>query len=707
MKVVKKVLLGFIITVLIGGGMAAALPGVTATDSPPNTISNVEIIKPGMEWHYLDDHSDPNVGTWYEEWNKRNGWAYPLDFLDWGTIPMRFDDENWPRALDKGVFSFDANANGGFQLNKKEDGKAGSTYFFRHTFELDKPEDIVAITGKVRYNDAIILYLNGKPVENLFNIPISNYSKNLEYGASERITDKYVEEDFVIQDVSNLYQGLNTIAIELHTYDENENDAYLDLMSFVLNPAKEDLPATDAVKNIAVNTGEDESKVNFAWYSLSGEIGKVQIAKSSDKVGNDFPVDKAVTFDAADRGLAYTKFYDKNYYYNKVTVSDLEQGTDYIYRVGNDAAWSDSHILKTQDINEGYEVLFLSDAQVGTGTIPTDKAGWQNTLNKAFEKYPNISFIANTGDMVDVATKENEYDAYFSPEALLNVPSATAVGNHDISANYGYHYNEPNLSGLGANEANSDYYFTYGNILYLVLNTNNTNNKEHIEFIEKTMAEMSDREFDWSVLMFHQSIYSAAKQSTIADNIQRREELVPVIDKFGFDVVLMGHDHCYVRTHHLKGLDEETQVLPVKEIDQDGYEINPDGTLYLTTSSASGSKYYDLVGDYSYSVIQEQLYVPTFSRLTFTKDSFTMTAHRSDTMEVIDSYKMKKVKDDVIVDKDPEVDNKQEETNSKPVVDTPSKTPAVKTGDETSLAAWTGSMIAVSAVYLGLKRKRG
>lgn len=704
MKKFKKLLVLFLTAVLLGGTVTTiSSNNVVAEEPKANTVSNQEIIQPGMEWHYLDDHTDPNVGTWYEEWNKRNGWTYPLDFLDWGIVPMRFDDAHWPRSFVGGPFTFDQETNGGTQLNKKDNGKAGSTYYFRHTFTLENPEDIVAITGKVRYNDAIILYLNGKPVENLFNIPMSNYSKNLEYGATKRITDTYVEEDFVIQDVSNLYKGLNTIAVELHTYDENENDAYFDLLSFVLNPTKEDLPETEAVKNIAVNTGEDESKVNFAWYALSAEKGQVQIAKKSDMTTDVFPVEKATTFEVDDRGLAYTKFYDKNYFYNKATVSGLEHGVDYVYRVGNDNAWSDTHELETQNIKDGYEVLFVSDAQVGTGTIPTDKAGWDNTLNKAFEKYPNISFIANTGDMVDVATKENEYDAYFSPDLLLKVPSATAVGNHDISSNYGFHYNEPNLSGLGQNEANSDYYFTYGNVLYLVLNTNNTNNEEHIKFMRQTMEEMSDREFDWTVLMFHQSLYSAAKQSTIDENIQRREQLVPVIDELGFDVVLMGHDHCYVRTHHLKGLDEETQVLPTKEIDENGYEINPEGTLYLTTSSASGSKYYDIVGEYAYSAKQDQLYVPTFMHLAFTEDTFEMTAHRSDTMEVIDSYKMKKVTDDTDVDDNEDINNGNDNNET----EQPSDDKPVQTGDNTNIVLWASMFVAVSGIYLTLNKNNG
>ena len=609
-------------------------------ETEDNLPDGIELVHEDMEWRYLDDlETDPNAGTWYEGWNKRNGWVYPIGWLDWGTEDMVFDDADWPSATGT-VFSTDASAAGSIALPAREDGTAGPTYFLRYTFELDNPEEIKSISGKVRYNDAVIIYLNGKPIDSLFNIPLSNYSKNLEYGASETVTTQYVEEEFVMEDVTSLldgWEGRHTIGVELHCADEGDRDAYFELVSFQLNPPREVLPPTEAVKNIAVNVGENENSVNFAWFALSDDPGELQIARGSDADG-DFPEAEAVKIPSVQVTPAYTKFYDQDYYSNKAVFDQVVPGESYIYRVGNADGWSPVYRLCTSDITGGYEILFLSDPQIGTGTVPTDRIGWNNTLEQAFEQYPEISFIANTGDFVDVATKENEYDAYFTPEKLKSYPTATAVGNHDIAVNYKHHFNEPNPSSLGASDANSDYYFTYGNVLYMVLNTSNINHAEHVQFMEETIAATSELKLDWKVVMFHQSIYASGKQSKNEDVPLRRETFVPAFDELGIDIVLMGHDHCYARTKQMKDFEPVADV----EYDADGAVLSPEGTVYITTSSASGSKYYNLEDDYEYLAFREQSYVPTFTHLAFTENTFTMTAHRTDTMEVFDTYMIRK-----------------------------------------------------------------
>ena len=50
------------------------------------------------------------------------------------------------------------------------------------------------------------------------------------------------------------------------------------------------------------------------------------------------------------------------------------------------------------------------------------------------------------------------------------MPVATTIGNHDSpSGNYSYHFNTPNQSGLGQTTAGSDYYYRYGNTLFIIL----------------------------------------------------------------------------------------------------------------------------------------------------------------------------------------------------------------------------------------------
>lgn len=626
MKNCKKILSVIILLTLITVSISTALQPSFAAPAPEQ-----QILDSTYEWRYLDDNTDPNIGTWYERWNIRCGWTFPLT-----NTQMKFSDATWSDGV--GPFSYDSE-NGGTVLRKTdEEGKTLPTYFFRATFNLPDPSAIKTIAGRIRYNDAAIIYINGKPIEQSFNIPNINYPENLTYGSGEKLTEEYAVASFVVDDVSMLAAGPNVLSVELHTNDPSDEDVYFLMESLVLNPSAETLPDVETVKTVSVNTGEDESKMNFAWYSLSNAVGKIQIAKAADMTDGTFPVASAKTFTASESKPAYTKFYDKSYYYNKAIVSNIQRGQDYVYRVGNNDAWSEVYTLSTKDISEGYEVLFISDAQVGTGTITTDKYGWNNTLEQATGRYPNFSMIMNAGDVVDLATRESEYDAYFSPEKLKQFPSAVTPGNHDVGVNFKNHFNQPNESLLGSNVAGGDYYFTYGKVLYMVLNTNNANYGQHIEFMRETIDNTKHQDFKWKIVMFHQSIYCAAEQSKGSAITNRRSALVPVFDELGIDVVLMGHDHSYTRTHHIKGLEN----MPMGEVDAEGYELNPEGTLYLTMSSASGSKYYDIVQEYEYSANQMQLYVPTFARLEITDDTFRMTAHRSDTMEVIDSYAMRK-----------------------------------------------------------------
>ena len=77
-------------------------------------------------------------------------------------------------------------------------------------------------------------------------------------------------------------------------------------------------------------------------------------------------------------------------------------------------------------------------------------------------------------------------------------------------------------------------------------------------------------------------------------------------------------------------------------IGEDGSVINPDGTLYLTANSSSGSKYYNLKDPEFYSAERSQLRTPTFTNIEVTPTSLEFTTYRVDTLEVTDTYKIVK-----------------------------------------------------------------
>lgn len=306
---------------------------------------------------------------------------------------------------------------------------------------------------------------------------------------------------------------------------------------------------------------------------------------------------------------------------------------------------------------------------------------------------PNASFILSAGDQIQSRNKkanqtealeytgnEVEYAGYLSADALSSLPVATSLGNHDaVSGNYSYHFNNPNASSLGAMSSlgsgiNGDYYYRYGNTLFIMLNTNNTNTAEHEALMKEAIAVNEDA--TWRVVTLHQDIYGSAEHSNEPAIAELRYKLVPIFEENNVDIVLTGHDHAYARTQILKGgklseglslMDEdkfdeiaeeeyksgilsndeeylsylstiEDKDAVVNDLSVRGNNIsNPDGILYITAGSSTGSKYYNnLARQQAYIANRWQEYAPTFSTINIDDVSLSISTYRTDTMEKID-----------------------------------------------------------------------
>ncbi len=400
--------------------------------------------------------------------------------------------------------------------------------------------------------------------------------------------------------------------------------------------------ANYAVKDVTLQPGSYEAMMNFCWYSnVSSSAAYVQLAKSSDISGSAFP-------SSAKRFSGTISTATAGYYSNKVTVTGLSPNTRYVYRVGNGTSYSAVYSFETKE-SESYNAIFISDAQIGASSnISNDKSSWENTLKTALGKFGDASFILSAGDQVDYFS-ESEYDAFLSSPLLRGIPIAPTVGNHESLSNSpicSYHFNEPNESATyGTSPAGGDYWFRYGSTLYMVLNTNKTDTALHDAFIGQAIAANPD--VTWTVLMFHQSVYSSATYSVNSSIVSLRKNLYPVIDKYHIDIVLSGHDHCYTRTYQmLGGMAQKDQT-----VDAQGHVVNPTGTVYITAGSSSGSKYYDMKKTpESYAAVRKQLYTPTFSNISVTASTLTITTYRVDTLAVIDSYTIKKQTSSSFVD---------------------------------------------------------
>ncbi|MFR8237634.1 MAG: S-layer homology domain-containing protein [Dorea sp.] len=444
---------------------------------------------------------------------------------------------------------------------------------------------------------------------------------------------------------------------------------------------------------MSLSMGEDETQINFGWYSKTQAPTLTVDGKSVAVTVSEGPTAKD--------GSAY--------YVCKATAKDLLPG-EHSYQTdgGEEVAFT------VQDASDGFSFIYVGDPQIGSSnelkgedseefyaaqsaSVCSDAFNWNDTLNQAFERESDASFVLSAGDQIqttakkapnkDATNSEIEYAGYLSADKLESVPVATTVGNHDAdNPNYLYHFNIPNLSELGSNDiVGGDYYYTYGDALFIMLNTQDTNVTEHKQFIEEAVNAHPDK--TWRIVTLHQDIYGSAEHSNEPEITNLRYTLVPYFEENDIDVVLTGHDHAYSRSEILQGgqktveytddefdeqldkdmdagedpetryeapgnikddtTDEAEQkylnyldsVMDKDAVQSDNEElvVNPEGILYMTASSSSGSKYYDLVPrKQSYIAERWQEDVPTYSVINVDSNTFSIATYRTDNGEQID-----------------------------------------------------------------------
>lgn len=420
--------------------------------------------------------------------------------------------------------------------------------------------------------------------------------------------------------------GITAFAIPSTNPETNGNKTAYDSWKVQWDTEKQDY--TD----VSITPGKDESQMNFAWYVAQADAGKtaqVKIATNQDMSdGKVFKESGSLSIHVTTENGSGSTTYTKSAH---VTVTGLTENTTYYYQVSNDgSSWSEAEKLVTGDTS-AYTMLYVGDPQIGSsGSAAHDAFNWNETLNAALEQNSDVGFILSAGDQTEKSAQnadenkdvEVEYAGYLSADALQNIPVATAIGNHEASgAYYGYHFYNPNESDLGSTTAGGDYYFSYGKTLFIVLNSNNTNQEEHRQLMQQAID--SDKDATFRIVMFHHDIYGAGQPHANSDGAQLRTVFAPLMDEFNIDVCLTGHDHSYSRTY---------QILDGVAIDYDvtdgGTVTDPQGTLYMTANSASGSKYYDTVKTQQYFISNmSQQALPTYSVIKMTDSSFTISTY--------------------------------------------------------------------------------
>lgn len=279
--------------------------------------------------------------------------------------------------------------------------------------------------------------------------------------------------------------------------------------------------------------------------------------------------------------------------YHKVRFEGLKPDTAYAYRVRGSAGFSEWHQFRTAKQEAApFRMIYMGDTQ--NRILDIGSIGWRRALLEA----GNPQLMLHAGDLVasrDDMVHDDEWGEWTATGgwALASIPQMPAAGNHEYvdlilpdgseSRRLGGHWPMMfNLPGNGAADAGTTTYFVdYQGVRFIVLDGTSALDlntlKNQTEWLE---ARLSEAKGNWKIVLFHQPIYTCARPD---DTQALKAAWKPLFEKYGVDLVLQGHDHCYSR-------------LTSDTISERGTKPKPSGSaqgpVYMV--SVAGAKMYGL-----------------------------------------------------------------------------------------------------------------
>lgn len=343
-----------------------------------------------------------------------------------------------------------------------------------------------------------------------------------------------------------------------------------------------EVPSKDPDRIILTFHGDPSTNRAVTWRTDTTIVKAVaQIAEAT--VNSNF-TNKAINVKAItepfDLGL-YKGNTSLKVNYHSAIFTNLKPDKLYVYRVGDgENYWSEWIQFKTAKAQYApTQFVYFGDAQ----NEVLDH--WSRVIRMAYQTAPNASFVIHAGDLINHAHRDQEWAEWFKAGGFIHSQwtAIPVVGNHEfiplsrgkarkLSIQWRPQFTLPIEKDLSKNLKETVYTVDYQDIRVIVLNSND-NLEEQTNYIEKQLKNCTSK---WKIITCHHSVFSPAKGR---DFEFARKNWKPLIDKYGVDLVLNGHDHTYARGH-----------VPLRTIDVKSSEQL--GTVYVT--SVSGPKQYSL-----------------------------------------------------------------------------------------------------------------
>lgn len=430
---------------------------------------------------------------------------------------------------------------------------------YRRRFWLDDPANVEQLILRIDYEDGFVAYLNGRETARRHlpgspgePVPFDTPAEIRLRGASEEIDLTAFRGD--------LKRGWNLLAIQGHS--ARIFDSFFSMTPELLA----NMTRGPMVQNLSSN------RVDITWKTPKPRIGVVDYGTTP------FLGSTAMAADAA--GVTPRTEH-------AVRLSNLVPGTRYYYRArlsadgggapgGADGTaspvdWFDTLTSRMGDASSpdpagDVRFVFLGDSGSGSRR--------QYEIAEVI-RLVNPDFVLHGGDLVYpsfIAERADSKCFSVYREIMRHTPFFTTVGNHDFYAGV-EHYMEafslPTNPVTAAvheiEETSPEHYYSFdGGPVHFVSLFQPILSQYHLrewdaqyQWLREDLAATDQ---PWKILFFHGTYNSSGHHrsddyngNSIPDRFELQEILAPVLEEFGVQMVLNGHDHLFERLAPVNG----------------------------------------------------------------------------------------------------------------------------------------------------------
>lgn len=247
-----------------------------------------------------------------------------------------------------------------------------------------------------------------------------------------------------------------------------------------------------------------------------------------------------------------------------VNVTGLQPLTRYYYEVGTGTAFF------VGDANDFFETAPVAGTILPIRLWVIGDSGTANASAAAVrDAYINFAGTRHTdiwlmlGDNAYNSGTDTEYqNAVFNfyPTLLQNTTLWSTRGNHESDAGGATYYNIFTLPRNGeaggvASGTEAYYSFEYGNVHFICLDAFGSSRSATSPMATWLRNDLAAVTQDWVIAFWHHPPYTKGSHNsdTEIELIEMRQNMLPILEDGGVDLVLCGHSHCYERSFLLDG----------------------------------------------------------------------------------------------------------------------------------------------------------